>query len=218
MSVPIEAVSNGIDLSMFSPGPASEKLYFKYGIPRDRPVLLYVGRLDAEKHLHVLVEAIAKLLQKVDAHLVIVGHGNERERLENLTRGLDIENSVTFTGKITNEELPMIHKVGTVFCMPSPAELQSIATLEAMATGLPVVAVNAGALSELCQDGRNGYLYKLDDDAMMAKALEKILTDEKLRKKMASQSLAIAKEHDINHTLDRFEAIYTKLIKEKSSL
>ena len=97
--------------------------------------------------------------------------------------------------------------------MPSPAELQSIATLEAMASGLPVVAVNAGALSELCQDGRNGYITDQDDDEAIAQGLLAILQDPALRETMAKESIAIANTHDLKTTLERFEEIYTDLIK-----
>ncbi len=217
LSVPIEAVSNGIDLSVFSPGPPAQKLYVRYGLPTDKPILLYVGRLDAEKHLSVFMQAAAKVIQKTSAHVVIVGHGNEKDRLTELANGLGIENNVTFTGKVSNEDLPLIYRTGTIFCMPSPAELQSIATLEAMASGLPVVAVNAGALNELCQDGKNGYLFKYDDDAMMAAAINKILSSLKLRTTMSHKSLGIAKTHDMTHTLDRFEAIYNKLLSAKTT-
>jgi glycosyltransferase involved in cell wall biosynthesis len=96
--------------------------------------------------------------------------------------------------------------------MPSPAELQSIATLEAMASGIPVVAVDAGALKELCQDGRNGFLCLKDNDRQIADSLRKILLDKDLRQKFSEESLAIARTHDIRVTLDRFEAIYTDLI------
>lgn len=218
MKVPIEAVSNGIDLSVFTPGEKSQKLYAKYRLPMDRPVLLYVGRLDAEKHLSVLVQAAAKVMEKTDAHLLIVGQGNERGRLAELARGLGIEQNVTFTGKVSNEDLPQLYRIGTVFCMPSPAELQSIVTLEAMATGLPIVAVNAGALGELCHDGKNGFLFKYDDDVMMAAAIVKIVKNPGLAKKMSAHSMAVAKTHDINYTLDRFEAIYKKLLSSKKAI
>lgn len=215
MKVPIEAISNGIDLKVFSPGVCSEKVYKKYQLPKDKPVLLYVGRLDAEKHLTVLVKAAAKLMKKREAHLLIVGHGNEQEKLKSLARELGIEKQATFTGRVSDEEKTELYRAGTVFCMPSPAELQSIVTLEAMASGLPIVAVNAGALGELCQDGKNGYLFKYDDDTMMSAAIAKILRENKLRESMAKQSLDIAKTHDITHTLDRFEAIYKKLLTSK---
>lgn len=214
LKVPIEAVSNGIDLSVFSPAQPSQKVYAKYHLPTDRPILLYVGRLDAEKHLHILVQAFAKVLKKRQAHLVIVGHGIESDYLTELARELGISQYVTLTGKVPDKDLPLLYRIGTVFCMPSPAELQSIVMLEAMASGLPVVAVNAGALGELCQDGKNGYLFKYDNDNMMAAAIIKLLRETKLYKQMAEKSLAIAKTHDIKHTLDRYEAIYQALIKK----
>jgi glycosyltransferase involved in cell wall biosynthesis len=96
--------------------------------------------------------------------------------------------------------------------MPSPVELQSIATLEAMASGQPIVAIDAGALRELCQHERNGYLIEQDNDEMIANALLTILQDPSLREEMGKESLAIAGTHDLQATLDRFEAIYTDLI------
>lgn len=214
IKVPIEAVSNGIDLAAFSPGPAPDAIYKKFKLPNDVPILLYLGRIDSEKHLSVLVAAAARVIKRTPAHLLIIGHGNESERLQQQAKKLGIARHTTLTGKVDQEDILPLLRIGTIFCMPSPAELQSIATLEAMATGLPVVAVNAGALYELCHDGENGYLFRTDDDAMMAAALLKLLAGERLRVKMAAQSIAIAKTHDINHTLDRFEAIYKKLIKD----
>lgn len=214
MKVPIEAVSNGIDLSIFAPVAPTKRLYSKFDLPTDRPILLYAGRLDAEKHLNVFIEAAAKVMKKMDVHVLVAGHGSERERLTKLATKLGIKKHVTFIGKYSNEDHPEIYRVASLFCMPSPSELQSIVTLEAMATGLPVVAVNAGALDELCHDGKNGYLYKLDDDVMMAKAIIKILQSKDLQKKMSRESLRIAKTHDIAHTLDRFEAIYRSLIEK----
>jgi len=81
-----------------------------------------------------------------------------------------------------------------------------------MASGQPVVAVDAGPLKELCQDKRNGYLCEPDNDIEIAVALLKIISDPALRKSMSKESLAIAETHNINKTLERFEAIYSSLI------
>lgn len=211
LKVPIEAISNGIDLTEFSPGKADQGIYKKFGLPSNVPILLYLGRVDTEKHLSVLVAAAAKVIKRTPAHLLIVGHGNESDRLKQQAAALGIARHTTLTGKVDQADILPLLRTGTVFCMPSPAELQSIATLEAMATGLPIVAVNAGALYELCHDGKNGFLFKTDDDAMMAAAILKLLGSETLKEKMSAQSIAIAHTHDISHTLDRFEAIYQKL-------
>jgi glycosyltransferase involved in cell wall biosynthesis len=123
-----------------------------------------------------------------------------------------LEDSVTFTGRVSDEEIVALHKVGSVYVMPSPAELQSIATLEAMASGQPIVAVDAGALKELCQNERNGYLCEKDNSDQIAAGVTKILSDKALHDRFAAESLAIAGEHDIQTTYDRFESIYSDLI------
>lgn len=213
IDTPMEAVSNGIDLSRFTTGQAPDELYERFNLPKDQPIISYVGRLDAEKHLPVLMRAFVRVQSVMPhVHLLIVGDGTERPLLQSLARELGVERSVTLTGRVSDEDLVALHKVGTVFCMPSPAELQSIATLEAMASGQPVVAVDAGALSELCQTERNGYLVEQDNDEMIADALLTIIQDEALREEMSQESRAIAKTHDLQSTLKRFETIYTDLL------
>lgn len=218
-AIPIEAVSNGIDLSRFRPTKPSAAIYKKFNIPKDHLVISYIGRLDSEKHISVLIDAFnyVQASTKQPVHLLIVGFGTDSDRLENQVYQLDLHDKVTFTGRVTDDEIVELHKVGDVFCMPSPAELQCIAAMEAMASGKPVVAVDAGALRELCQDGRNGFLCAKDDVDGIAESLLTIINDDDLRAKFGKESLAIAATHDIEHTLNRFEEIYDELIGSKVS-
>lgn len=209
--VPVEAVSNGIDLSKFEPTKPGAEIYKKFRIPKDKKIISYIGRIDAEKHLSVLLEAFAQIAES-DRHLLVVGDGTDIERLKNQAYELGIDGQTTFTGRVSDDEIIELHKVGYVFAMPSPAELQSIATLEAMASGKPVVAVDAGALGELCLNDVNGFLCAKDDVDGIAKGLDAILCDDKLYEKFAAASLEIAKKHDIAYTLDRFEQIYRDVI------
>lgn len=219
ITVPMIAVSNGIDLQRFTPSKADPTIYQSYHLPSDAPIISYVGRLDAEKHLSVLIRAFARVhATQPNAHLLIVGDGTDAHHLRDLVKEYDLKANVTFTGRVSDEELTQLHKVGTVFCMPSPAELQSIATLEAMASGQPVVAVDAGALRELCQDGRNGFLCELDNDQQIAASLERIIQDTALRQRFSHESLAIANTHDLQTTLQQFEAIYTSLINDSMAV
>lgn len=213
ITTPMAAVSNGIDLSRFTPSGLDETVYERFDIPRDQPIVSYVGRLDAEKHLPVLMRAFVRVKSVMpNLHLLIVGDGTERPVLAHLAHELGVSQDVTLTGRVSDEDLVQLHKVGTVFAMPSPAELQSIATLEAMASGQPVVAVDAGALGELCQTDRNGYLVEQDNDEMMADGLLRILEDPSVRTAMSKQSLEIAQTHDLDTTLARFEEIYDTVI------
>ncbi len=212
MTIPMKAISNGIDLQRFQPGSPAIDLYRKFDLDPDRPIVSYVGRIDGEKHLSVLVRAFDIVRREVpEAQLLLVGDGVDVANLKVLINELELTEAVRFTGRVSDEDITELHRVGTVFCMPSPAELQSIATLEAMSSGQPVVAVDAGALKELCQDGRNGYLCPKDDDQAIANGLIKILTDADLRQKFSEQSLVIARTHDLNTSLDAFEEIYRDL-------
>jgi 1,2-diacylglycerol 3-alpha-glucosyltransferase len=213
IDVPMEAVSNGIDLIRFSVGTPSAALLKKYDLPTDRPIITYIGRLDAEKHLWVLVKSFAQVLKSQKAHLLIVGDGTDRLNLRDLAYRLGVMDHISFAGLVSEEDKVALHQVGTVFAMPSPMELQSIATLEAMASGQPVVAVDAGALKELCQDQRNGYLCERDNVQQFAEGILAVISDPTLRTKMSQESLAIARTHDLQTTLDKFEKIYSDLIK-----
>lgn len=218
LDVPVEPVSNGINLQEFQPTKPDPSIYAKFHLPHNKPIVTYLGRLDAEKHVHILIEAFALLLHesKEEPHLLVVGTGTDLERLQNLAYKRRIASHVTFTDRVTDEERIELHKVGDVFVMPSPAELQCISMLEAMASGKPVIAADAGPLGELCQDGRNGWLVERDNPEDFARAIAKMLKSEKQRATFAKESLAIAKTHDIEHTLDKFEQIYGLVISQGS--
>lgn len=216
--LPIEPVSNGIDLSKFKPSRPKASTLKKFGIPANATIISYIGRLDAEKHVDVLLNAFNEVLLSTDqsVHLLVVGFGTEEDRLKNQAYELGIDRKITFTGRVSDEEIVELHKVGTVFCMPSPSELQCISALEAMASGKPLVAVDAGAVPELCQEGKNGYLCEKDDVHQIAESLQKLVEDPAKCRKFGKSSLEIAKTHDIQHTLERFESIYQQVTSAKT--
>ena len=215
VTAPIKIISNGVNLSEYTPAKPDPAIYEKYGLPTDKPIVTYIGRVDAEKHLSVLVDAFRTVLEHVDAHLLIVGAGIDLELLVDLADEYGIADRVTFTGRVSDEDKMKLEHVGALYAISSPAELQSIATLEAMACGKPVVAVDAGALGELCHDGKNGYLFELDDADGMAEGIVKILKDKKLRTRFGKESLKIAAKHDLDNTLKQFENLYKKTIRDK---
>ena len=217
VSVPMIAISNGIDLERFRPAKDKKALRKQFKLP-DVPLVTYVGRLDAEKHIPILIKAFADVHKELGAHMVIVGSGGEVENLEYMADDFGVGEHVTFTGKVSDDDLVLLQQVGDVFAMPSPAELQSIATLEAMASGQPVIAVDKGALRELCQDGVNGVLCQADNVDEIADALRSILSDPALQKQYSAASLKIAATHDMKHTLNEFEELYDTVIHSKHAL
>ncbi len=207
LSVDAVAVSSGIDLSTFNPYGDASHIKMKYGIP-DKPVLLYVGRLDPEKRIEEIIEAVAIAAKKIDFRFVVVGKGTRKSELEQLADKMGIQDKVIFTGFVPDEDLPYFYKLSRCFIIASIAELLSLVTLQAMASGLPVIAVKAGALTELVQDTINGYLYEQGDMDTIVQSIENILTQDERYLAMSRKSLEFVQQHDIAKTTDSFEEIY----------
>jgi glycosyltransferase involved in cell wall biosynthesis len=215
LRAPSQAVSNGVDLDAFSPGQADEELRRRYAWPAGRPVIVSVGRLSPEKHADVLIEAAARLPGAV---LVLAGTGPDESRLKSLAARLRVSERVRFLGFVPGSDLPGLYRLADVFAIASQAELQSLVTMEAMASGLPVVAVDAGALGELVHPGENGFLVSpgqgagaAGEAAALADCLGLLCGDPALRGRMSKASLRIIGHHDRYRVLARWESIYRAL-------
>ena len=207
----VAAISCGTDLSRFHPFAGAAAFRSRHRLP-DRPTVGYVGRLAAEKHVDQLVRALAAVRARVDAHLLVVGHGHERAALEALAADLGVTEHVTFAGFVADEDLPGAYAAADVWVNPGTAELQSIVTLEAMASGKPVVGADARALPLLVHDGVNGHLFTPGDVAGLAGALVHVLTDDVAAAMMGRASLRLVAAHDVEDTLDAFEAVYARAL------
>lgn len=178
--------------------------------PREHSRVLFVGRLTTEKHVEVTLQAVAQLAPELpDISFDIVGGGDQRRNLEQTAQRLGIADRVRFHGRVDEDDLRAAYTKADVFAIASIAELQSIATMEAMASGLPIVGADAVALPHLVHDGINGYLFEPGNVDDLADKLRRVLTatpEEYLR--MQRASLDGVKIHDIEHTLDTFEALY----------
>jgi glycosyltransferase involved in cell wall biosynthesis len=192
-------VSCGIDRTQYTPVIA----------PRDKNRIVFVGRLTAEKQVEVILKAMTKLDPALDTTFDIVGGGDQRKQLEHLASQLGLADRVTFHGRTSDEELRALLSRASLFVIASIAELQSIATMEAMASALPIVAADAVALPHLVHDGENGYLFEPGNVDELAARLTDVLTAEPAEyERMQRASLDGVAIHDINRTLDTFEALY----------
>ena len=189
-------ISNGIDTSVFNPKNDGEYLRKKFNLPQ-KNIVLSAGRMTPEKNLDVLIKAIPHIIKKIDAHFLLVGSGGEyKQHLQDLTKQLDVADHTTFTSFLDWEDYPKIYAIADLFTLPAESELQSIVTLEAVASGLPVVVVNKGALPELANSG-NGFVFEPKNSKEMAEKIVKILIDEKLKKQMGKNSLKLVKKHTL---------------------
>lgn len=211
--VTVEPLSNGVDLSKFGPGKVSQKIYKKFRLPKDRPIVLYVGRVDPEKSISNVMSAFAGVLDEVpEAVFAVVGDGTDKRHLMELAQALGIEKSVKFLGRVYPPEIMEVYRTGKLFVTASETETQGIVLIEAAATGLPLVAVDAGAVRELCQHKKNGILCHPGDIEEMTDAMVKILKHDDVRQRYSEHSIKVAQGHDLNRTLRRFVEIYDEAI------
>ena len=209
LRAPAQVISNGIDLGKYFPGPADSVVRDRYGLRADRPVILYVGRLSQEKGIDVLLAAVARLT--ADAQVAIAGRGPDAVRLGATASRLGLADRVRFLGFVPDSDLPAVYRLADVFAIPSRAELQSLATMEAMATGLPAVASDAYSLRELVSHGKTGLLITPGRTDELAASLDLLLGAPGVRARMARESLLAVSAHERSRTWIQWEALYGQL-------
>ncbi len=207
--IPVRAISNGVDTHRFCPDPKTDRLGIrrKYHLSADRVLFLYVGRLDGEKGLDTLLEAIS-LLPRDDFQLAIIGQGLYGQSLEQQVQALGLEERVVFIGFVEPEYLPSLYNSTDIFVMPSPEELQSIATLEAMACGKPILAANGRALPELVESGVNGYLFQPFQPEDTARKMNQLMEEHEKWSEMGQASIARSQAHSLQNTITHYEEQY----------
>lgn len=215
LPVPVQAVSCGVNLSRFSPHLPGNRadIFQRYHLDPQKITLLYVGRIDPEKEIDTLIQAVYHL-HRSDVQLAIVGQGNYQHTLQTLIRNLGMEDQVIFTGYLPADDLPVLLNHIDIFAMPSKAELQSIATLEAMASAKPILAANACALPELVEDGYNGYLFAAGNSQNASQRLAQLIDEQSRWVSMGRASLVKVQPHTLNNTIKNYEMLYYKLLPE----
>ena len=212
--VPVHPVSCGVDLARFHPDAFvhRDEMRRRYGLDPQRTIFLFVGRVDQEKRLDVLLRAM-KRLDREDVQLAIAGRGRHFEAFQAQARQLGLADKVIFTGYVPAEDLPALLNSVDIFAMPSEAELQSIATLEAMASSLPILAANARALPELVEDGVNGYLFRAGDSEDAARCMVRLVAEKDRWPAMGQASAGRAGQHGLGATVSRYEELYHVLMR-----
>lgn len=207
--IPVRTISNGVDTNRFYPNARIDRrgVRRKYHLDPDRTFFLYVGRLDGEKGLDTLLEAISRL-QRDDFQLAIVGRGLYRQLLEKQAQELGLERRVVFIGFVGPEDLPALYNSADLFVMPSPEELQSIATLEAMACGKPILAANGRALPELVEPGVNGYLFQPVQPEDAAHKMNQLIEEREQWTAMGQASFERSQAHSLHNTVMHYEEQY----------
>lgn len=207
---PMLVVSNGVDTKDFVPTKNRLAKRDDYKLPKDKILFFFLGRLDFDKHADTIIRALPQTDTK--AHLVIAGEGKEEQNFRNLAKTLGVTDRITWLGHLTHEQMKDVYQSVDCFVLMSPYEVQSIVTLQAIASGLPVLACKEGALPELCHDGENGFTIATDDHPTLAKKMNMIVSDRRLREKFGKESRSISLPHDRTTALSKLEEFYKEII------
>jgi glycosyltransferase involved in cell wall biosynthesis len=182
---------------------------------QDETVLISVGRLAPEKNWDTLLRAFAKVYpEHPNLRLVLIGDGPARQTLEALAAELGIAEHVTFTGALPFEEVPCYLKAADAFAFASVTETQGLVTIEAMAAGLPIVAVDGSGTRDIVEHGKQGFLVANDVDAL-AKGIKKLLSDPDRMKRFSNNALKKANTFDVHQLGKQLIGVYEQAIQDK---
>lgn len=216
-SRPVHVVSNGIGL----PGPAPvepvESLRRRL-LGSGRFLLSFMGRLSDEKRPQDLLDVVSELAAlRRDVHLAIAGDGPLLRRLGQQAKRRGLVNGVSFLGYVSGEKKESLLRASDLFVMPSPTELQSIATLEAMARGCAVAAArfSTSAVCGMVEEADCGFCYAPGRPDETARRIGELLDDPSKLEQLQQNARRAAKSHDVHRSGRRLEEIYHSLLEAR---
>jgi len=211
----IEVLYNGVDPALYQNQNLAAQVRRELGLPPDRPVVGLVARLDhrAKGHLELL-QALALLKDRQTVHALMVGGGRRQEEMQQLAASLGLAGVVHFLGN--RKDVPELLAAMDIFVLPSHSEGVSLAVLEAMAAGLPVIVSEVGGLPEIVKHGETGLLIPPKDPEALAQSLARVLEEPGLARKLGQK----AREHvQEKYSLERMALVvnetYDELVKKK---
>lgn len=209
---PIEVLPTGIDLPPL-PNP-SYLATLKQRFPSNRKLLIFIGRFAREKNIPLLFDVLQILEQRgLPCHLLLVGDGPDRKRIEEEITRRGLEDHVSITGYIPREEVFALLSCSDLFLFPSETETQGLVLLEAMSVGVPVVAADAMGAGEVLRDGRGGVAVPATPEAF-AEATYKLLTDPTFYQEKQLSAREKAKEWSSSAMTRRLLSLYHATIEE----
>ena len=209
---PISIIPNGIDLSMFKVAKNPGALRKRLGLGADVPIMLTVGRMDPEKRLDFIVEAFDLIADRVpNAHLVFAGDGGARKHVEEKANSTRAKDRIHFLGMVNRADLPDILHDANVFLSASTTEVHPISVIEAIASGLPFVAVQDEAFEGMLEEGQNGYTVPLDVKKY-ADVLADLLPGRERLQRFSAHSRELSEKYSIEAQVKALEKLYMEAI------
>jgi len=211
VEAPIQVIPNGVDLVPFQK-PASTLDRLQFGIPAEKVLLIYVGRLGPEKNLNFLLRAFGGTAQAFqNIHLMLVGDGPEKEDLVAFIQQMGLANRVTFTGAVPYTEISAYLHMADAFVTASVTEVHPLSLIEAMAIGLPVLGITSPGVADTIEDEVTGFLTDHEMAAFTAKMV-RLVTEHDHRRTMGIQARQAAQQYDIRITTQTLLSVYENLV------
>ncbi len=207
---------NGVDFTKFQCTKAQTEQFRKKYNPTGKKIVLYAGRISFEKRIDQLIHAFSTI-ETPDRMLLIVGSGPYLNEFKKLAHALGVKN-IVFTGFVDFNQLSAAYHCADVFASASDSETFGLTFVEAMHAGTPVVAVKKLGAIEVIQNGKNGILVRLGDISSLAKAIEKILSNSKLRSLMSENAKVDSRKYSIQNSVDMTVRLYEDLLKKRRAI
>lgn len=205
----IEVIPNFIDFNRFK---KINKDHFKKAIsPNNEKIITHISNFRKVKRVRDAVRIFSKISKKIDSKLLLIGDGPEMQNIEDLSRELNLGDSLRFLGK--QDAIEEILAVSDLFLMPSENESFGLSALEAMACEVPVISSNAGGLTEVNINGVTGFTSNVGDIEKMSADALKLLENDNLLSEFSANALNNALEYDIKNILPQYVSFYNKIIK-----
>jgi 1,2-diacylglycerol 3-alpha-glucosyltransferase len=218
---PIYVLPTGIRLQQFrrtrTCARKARALRLRLGIAPVAKVLLFVGRLGREKNIDFVIRAFAELTKmRREVRLVLVGDGPMRDQLKSLVTRLGLKKATIFTGSVAHAEIASYYQAADLFVFSSLTDTQGIVVLEAIASGLPVVALRDEAFTSMVKNGRNGLLLRPDaSHALFARRVAALLENQTRWRQFSEASIRIAREFSEEEQARRLMRVYEKCVSRR---
>jgi glycosyltransferase involved in cell wall biosynthesis len=207
----IKVIPNGINLNEFQTDLSRDQCREKLNLPLEKDIILFFGNLVKYKGPEVLLNAFHNIKnENPNTLLVFAGTGPMQRKLITQSKIQGLVDDVKFTGYVEDSLKPLYYKAVDIFCLPSLnlAEAFGIVNLEAMASGIPIIASNLGGIPEVVRDGENGLIFKPGDVEDLIKSLTYLLDNENIRRRMGEKGKRMSQDYSWIKIAEQTEEVY----------
>ncbi|MFW6148308.1 MAG: glycosyltransferase [Atribacterota bacterium] len=212
----IVVIPNAINLEVFQERNEEQckKLVEQAGLKDNDIVLLYVGRISFEKNVDKIIKALAIMKKRniTNVKLLLVGEGTALKQIKEMVYSVGISDMVKFIGAVNNEIIKYFYQISDIFTFTSTSETFGMVIIEALASGLPVLAIKAPGVVDIVTDGVDGLLVE-DEISQFAERLEILVKNRNLRKKLSEGARNTAQRYNVDTISDQMLNLYQRLIK-----